>query len=97
MCFFLIEKVYNAISNFSNGDPCVFSPDPTDPGSGSLKNIYKINKIYVNSPHDLCRTYMLYKKRFYNRETNSSVFCAIKLMSFKPPLPTMELKKFTFF
>ena len=38
----------------SVGDPCVFSPDPTDPGSlgqgsggsgsGSLKNISNINK-----------------------------------------------------
>ena len=37
--------LYNSV-----GDPCVFSPDPTDPGSlgqgsgGSLKNISNINK-----------------------------------------------------
>jgi hypothetical protein len=75
----------------SDGDPCVFSPDLRDPGSlgqgsggsgfhGSGSHGSSI-KTYVNFPHDLCRTYMLYKKRFYKRETNSSVFCAIKLKS----------------
>ena len=45
-------------------------------------HIISIKTLYGNFPHDLYRTYMLYKKRFCNRETNSSVFCAIKLMSF---------------
>ena len=39
----VLKKKYFIGQNY--GDPCVFSPDPTDLGSGSLKiSIYNINK-----------------------------------------------------
>ena len=67
-------------------DPCVFSLDPQTKDPDPWKISISI-KTYGNFPNDLCRTYMLYRKRFYNRETNSLVFWVIKLMSFKPTFP----------
>ena len=37
------------------------------------------------------------EKRFYNRETNSAVFCAIQQMSIKHLFTTMQLKWLTLF
>ena len=43
------------------------------------------------------RLQYIYRKRFYNRETNSVAFCSIKLMTFKPSFPLMQLKWLTLF
>ena len=32
------------------------------------------------------------EKRFYNRETDSTVFCVIQQMSIKPPFPSMQIQ-----
>ena len=39
----------------------------------------------------------LFEKGFYNRKSNSAAFCAIQLMSFKPPLSFYSSQMITSF